>query len=94
MCSQITWRAWESRVTTSVGLEQARERAVDKFPEDAGLRVRTLRSKVREGRAVQQWTGHLPWTSVSISGGGVLSSSPVGDWWGPAALAIASGDAA
>ena len=40
MCSQITWRAWESRVATSVGLDQARERAVDKFPEDAGLPVR------------------------------------------------------
>lgn len=39
MCSQITWRAWESRVASSVGLEQARERAVDKFPEDAGLAV-------------------------------------------------------
>ena len=39
MCSQITWRAWESRVATSVGLGQARERAVDKFPEDAGLLV-------------------------------------------------------
>ena len=75
---------------------QARERAVDKFPEDAGLLVPgpILRSMVKEGRAVQGWTGHLLWVLLSISGGGVLSSSPVGDQWGPAALAITSGDSA
>lgn len=42
VCGQITWRTWESRVASSLGLEQARERAVDKFPGDAGLAVRGL----------------------------------------------------
>lgn len=76
MCSQITWRAWESRVASSVGLEQARERAVDKFPEDAGLAARGLHfEKHGQGGEGSPVADRAPSLGIALSGGRVASSS-------------------